>query len=161
MKKVSESLGLDYVTSGVCLRNAYCKGMLYAFPIVEFCEKYLKSYIVKDIWGNEVDVRNIDMILTESSLKFWNSYTSSEDYINQYRSHGYGFRVTKIIGNHLEDTRELNYQYLQSYNFSDDDIKELKDELLAKDKTIIKLSGAIEKAKMELAEEKESKKVTF
>lgn len=125
MKRVSESLGLDYITSGVCLRNAYCKGMLYAFPIVEFCEKYLGGYIVKDIWGHDVDVRNIDMILTESSLKFWNSYTSSEDYIEKYRSHGYGFRVTKIIGNHLEDTRELNYQYLQSYNFSDDDIKEL------------------------------------
>ena len=125
MRRVSESLGLDYVTSGVCLRNAYCKGMLYAFPIVEFCEKYYGSYIVKDIWGNDVDIRTVDMILTESSLKFWNSYHSSEDYIEQYRSHGYGFRVTKIIGEHLEDTRELNYQYLQSYNFSDEDIEEL------------------------------------
>lgn len=125
MKRVSESLGIDYVTSGVCLRNAYCKGMLYAFPIVEFCEKYLGSYIVKDIWGNDVDIRTIDMILTESSLKFWSSYTSSENYIEQYRSHGYGFRVTKIIGHELEDTRELNYQYLQSYKFTDDDIKEL------------------------------------
>lgn len=125
MRRVSESLGLHYVTSGVCLRNAYCKGMMYAFPIVEFCEKYLGGYIVKDIWGNDVDIRTIDMILTESSLKFWNSYNSSEDYINQYRSHGYGFRVTKIIGEKLEDTRELNYQYLQSYNFSDKDIEEL------------------------------------
>jgi hypothetical protein len=125
MKRVSESLGIDYVTSGVCLRNAYCKGMLYAFPIVEFCEKYLGSYIVKDIWGNDVDIRTVDMILTESSLKFWSSYTSSENYIEQYRSHGYGFRVTKIIGHELEDTRELNYQYLQSYKFTDDDIKEL------------------------------------
>lgn len=125
MRRVSESLGLNYVTSGVCLRNAYCKGMLYAFPIVEFCEKYLGGYIVKDIWGHDVDVRNIDMILTESSLKFWNSYTSSEDYIKKYRAHGYGFRVTKIIGEHLEDTRELNYQYLQSYDFTDEDIEEL------------------------------------
>ena len=125
MKRISESLGIDYVTTGVCLRNAYCKGMLYAFPIVEFCEKYLGSYIVKDIWGHEVDIRTVDMILTESSLKFWNSYNSSEDYINQYRSHGYNFRVTKIIGHELEDIRELNYQYLQSYNFTDEDIKEL------------------------------------
>jgi hypothetical protein len=125
MKRISESLGIDYVTTGVCLRNAYCKGMLYAFPIVEFCEKYLGSYIVKDIWGHEVDIRTVDMILTESSLKFWNSYNSSEDYINQYRSHGYNFRVTKIIGHELEDIRELNYQYLQSYDFTDEDIKEL------------------------------------
>lgn len=125
MKRVSESLGLNYVTSGVCLRNAYCKGMLYAFPIVEFCEKYLGGYIVKDIWGNDVDIRNVDMILTESSLKFWSSYTSSENYIEQYHKYGYGFRVTKIIGNHLEDTRELNYQYLQSYDFANEDIIEL------------------------------------
>lgn len=125
MKRISESLGIDYVTTGVCLRNAYCKGMLYAFPIVEFCEKYLGGYIVKDIWGHEVDIRTVDMILTESSLKFWNSYDSSEDYINQYRSHGYNFRVTKIIGHELEDIRELNYQYLQSYDFTDEDIKEL------------------------------------
>ena len=125
MKRISKSLGIDYVTTGVCLRNAYCKGMLYAFPIVEFCEKYLGGYIVKDIWGNDVDIRTVDMVLTESSLKFWNSYKSSEDYIEQYRKYGYGFRVTKIIGECLENTRELNYQYLQSYNFTDEDIKEL------------------------------------
>lgn len=125
MKRVSESLGLDYVTSGVCLRNAYCKGMLYAFPIVEFCERYLGDYFVKDIWGHTVDIRKVDIILTESSLKFWSSYISSEDYIEKYRSHGYGFRVTKIIGKQLEDTRELNYQYLQSYNFTQEDLEEL------------------------------------
>ena len=51
MKRISESLGLHYVTSGICARNAYCKGMIYAFPIVEFCEKYLGSYYVTDIWG--------------------------------------------------------------------------------------------------------------
>ena len=125
MKRVSESLGLDYVTSGVCLRNAYCKGMMYAFPIKEFCTEYAHSYFVKDIWGHTVDIREVDMILTENSLKFWNSYTSAENYIKTYKHYGYGFRVTKIIGNKLEDTRGLNYQYLQSYNFSDEDIEEL------------------------------------
>ena len=125
MKRISESLGLDYITTGVCIRNAYCKGMLYAFPIIEFCEKYFGDYFVTDIWGNTVDIRTVDMILTESSLKFWSSYHSSENYMEQYRSHGYGFRVTKIIGKQLEDTRELNYQYLQSYNFTDEDIEEL------------------------------------
>lgn len=38
MKRVSESLGLDYVTSGVCLRNAWLKGMMSPFPIDEFAE---------------------------------------------------------------------------------------------------------------------------
>ena len=40
MKKVAEKLELDYVPSGVCLRNAWLKGMLYPFPIIEFFEKY-------------------------------------------------------------------------------------------------------------------------
>ena len=33
MQRVAESLGLDYIPGGVCLRNAWLKGMLYPFPI--------------------------------------------------------------------------------------------------------------------------------
>ena len=76
MQRVSETLGIDYVTSGVCLRNAWLKGMLYPFPIIEFIEKYNNgNYIVKDVWGNEQDIRQCEMILTESSLKCWNLCT--------------------------------------------------------------------------------------
>lgn len=126
MKKISKALGLEYVTNGVCLRNAWLKGMLYAFPIVEFFDKYANNnYIVTDIWGNQHDIRDVDMILTESSLKLWSAYDSIENYIESYLSNGYDFAVTKICSNHLEDYRELNYQYLQSYEFTDKDIEEL------------------------------------
>jgi len=126
MKKVSESLGLDYVTSGVCLRNAWLKGMLYPFPIVEFIEKYNNgNYFIEDIWGNIQDIRECEMIVTESSLKLWSAYNSIDEYMDAYKECGYTFAVTKISPHVLDDTRELNYQYLQSYEFSDDDIKEL------------------------------------
>lgn len=126
MTRVSQSLGLDYVTSGVCLRNAWLKGMLYPFPITEFIEKYNGgNYIIKDIWGNDQDVRNVEMILTESSLKLWSAYESIDDYVQKYKEHGYEFAVTKIAPHELEDQRELNYQYLQSYHFSQEDIEEL------------------------------------
>lgn len=127
MKKVSEKLELDYVPGGVCLRNAWLKGMLYPFPIIEFFEKYYNGYIVKDIWGNDIDIREVEMILTESSLKLWKCYDSIEHYVNSYKKCGFEFSVTKISPNELEDERELNYQYLQSYDFSDEDIKELCD----------------------------------
>jgi hypothetical protein len=126
MKKIKNYLGLDSTPNGVCIRNAYCKGMLYPFPIEEFCkEKNNGNYFVKDIWGNDIDIRNVDMILTESSLKFWDSYKSGEDYLNKCQENGYNFRITKIVTDEIEDTRELNYQYLQSYNFSKEDIIEL------------------------------------
>ena len=126
MEKVSNALGLDYTPSGVCLRNAWLKGMLYPFPIVEFFDKYMNgNYIVKDIWGNDIDIREVEMILTESSLKLWSSYKSIDDYVENYKKYGYEFAVTKISPHKLEDERAVNYQYLQSYYFSDEDIQEL------------------------------------
>ena len=126
MKRVGESLGLDYVPSGVCLRNAWLKGMLYPFPIIEFIEKYNNgNYMIEDIWGNLQDIRKCEMIVTESSLKLWSAYNSIDDYVNAYKECGYGFSVTKISPHVLEERRELNYQYLQSYEFTDEDIEEL------------------------------------
>ena len=126
MQRISEDLGLNYVTSGVCLRNAWLKGMMYAFPIEEFVEQYNGgNYIVKDIWGKDKDLRDAELILTESVFKLWYAYDSAEDYIEKYHENKYGFAVTKISPAELEDQREVNYQYLQSYDFTDEDIAEL------------------------------------
>lgn len=126
MQRVGESLGIDYTPSGVCLRNAWLKGMLYPFPIIEFIEKYNNgNYLIEDIWGNIQDIRNCEMIVTESSLKLWSAYGSIDEYVNACEECGYGFSVTKISPHILEERRELNYQYLQSYDFTDEDIEEL------------------------------------
>lgn len=126
MERVADSLMIDYIPSGVCLRNAWLKGMLYPFPIVEFAEKVAGgNYIVKDIWGNDKDLREVEMILTESSLKLWDCYSSIEDYLEKIKINGYEFAVTKIAPHELEDIREVNYQYLQSYDLTDDEIEEL------------------------------------
>ena len=126
MQKVGKSLGVDYTPSGVCLRNAWLKGMLYPFPIIEFIEKYNNgNYLIEDIWGNIQDIRNCEMIVTESSLKLWSAYSSIDEYVNACEECGYGFSVTKISPHILEERRELNYQYLQSYDFTDEDIEEL------------------------------------
>lgn len=126
MQRVAESLGLDYVPGGVCLRNAWLKGMLYPFPIVEFVEEFCDgNYFIKDIWGNVQDVRKCEMILTESSLKLWIAYANVESYEKAYKECGYGFSVTKVAPPILEGQRELNYQYLQSYEFTEEDIEEL------------------------------------
>lgn len=126
MENTAKALGLDYVPGGICLRNAWFKGMLYPFPIMEFMEKYgPPDYLIRDIWGNLQDVRQCGMIVTESSFKLWSSYQSIDDYMEKCRENGYTFAVTKIAPQKLEDVREINYQYLQSYDFTDEDIEEL------------------------------------
>ena len=125
MYRIAESLGLDYLPGGVCLRNAWFKGMLYPFPIMEFFEKYYDKETVIDIWGNEHNIHGFEMITTESSLKLWKAYDSIDDYVRLTEENGYTWAVTKISPRVLDDQRELNYQYLQSYEFDDEDIEEL------------------------------------
>lgn len=125
MQRVAEKLKLDYIPAGGCLRNAWLKGMLYVFDILDFAEKIAHIYEVKDIWGHIHDIRNVDMIITESSLKIWDNYDSWEDYHSNYIKNGYRFAMTKVTPKVLDDVREINYQYLQSYELTDEDIKEL------------------------------------
>lgn len=125
MQRVAEKFKLDYIPAGGCLRNAWLKGMLYVFDILDFAEKIAHTYEVKDIWGHIHDIRNVDMIITESSLKIWDNYDSWEDYHSNYIKNGYRFAMTKVTPKVLDDVREINYQYLQSYELTDEDIKEL------------------------------------
>ncbi len=63
-KRWSGELGLDYIVSGVNTRFSFEKGMAFTFDFIEFAEKIANSYIVRDAWGNDVDVRNVELILS-------------------------------------------------------------------------------------------------
>ena len=124
-KRWSEELGLDYMVSGLTSRFAYEKGMIFTFDFIDFAEKIAHNYIVKDAWGDEVDVRNVEVILTTSMVKLWDSYECCEDYINKSLKNKYTFAVTKTCPEFLERERNLNYQFIQSYDLDDNDIEEL------------------------------------
>lgn len=117
---------LDRTISGVNLRNAWTKGMAFTFDFVEWAEKNVGSYIIKDVWGKERDVRESELILTEGQLKLWKCYDSWEDYESQCKKFKYTFRIAKTAEHELDDVRQLNYQFIQPYdNLSDKDIDSL------------------------------------
>ena len=121
----SEELGLDYVVSGVNTRFSFEKGMVFTFDFVDFAEKVAGKYIVEDAWGNSVDIRNVELVLTTSMVKLWDSYQSCDDYINTSVNNGYTFGIAKNCPKELEKERTLNYQFIQSYDLDDDSIEEL------------------------------------
>lgn len=122
----SEELGLDYVVSGVNTRFSFEKGMVFTFDFHDFADKIAGGkYIVKDAWGNDVDVRNVELVLTTSMVKLWDSYESCDDYLQNSIDNGYTFGVAKTCPKHLEKERNLNYQFIQSYELDNDDIEEL------------------------------------
>lgn len=124
-EKWTKELGEDYIAAGFCVRNSFCKGMTFTFDFLDFAENIAKKYIVKDAWGAERDIRSVDLILTTSMLKLWDSYDSLEHYLDCCNKNGYTFSVTKITPKKLENERNLNYQFIQSYEFDDADIDEL------------------------------------
>ena len=130
----SEELGLDYMISGGNTRFAWEKGMVFTFDFMDFADKVAKKYIVKDAWGDDVDVRNVEIILTTSMVKLWDSYDNCEDYISKSIANRYTFGIAKTCPKELESERTTNYQFLQNFPFDDNDI----DELIAPTMNIIK-----------------------
>lgn len=115
----------EHTISGMNTRYAWNKGMVYTFPFVEFAEKVAGSFYIEDVWGVKRDVREADIILTESMLKLWDSYDSWESYYENCEKNHYQFSTPKITPAELENVRDTNYQFLQSYEFTDDEIREL------------------------------------
>ncbi len=121
----SMELGEDYMTTGVCLRNAFCKGMVYTFDFQAFAEEIAQTNMVKDVWGNEHNISDIEIVLTTSMLKLWDSYKSIDHYLACCEKNNYEFALTKVIPEELDNEQTLNYQFLQSLDLTKEDIKEL------------------------------------
>ena len=108
------------MSSGLTIRNAFLKGLVVPFPYDEFFEEYGITEI-KDAWGNVHTVDNIDMILTTSMLKLWDSYSSMDDYEANCRKNGYEYRVCKE--SHEVGYGILNYQFTTDVEMTDEQIR--------------------------------------
>ena len=124
--KWAESLGEgNEPLSGFNTRCAFLKGMVFTVPFKQFAEEVAKTYIIKDAWGDERDIRDADVIITVSMLKLWNSYAGYEDYYDNCMKNGYEFCIAKSTPHELRNVHTTNYQYLQDFTLTDDQIDEL------------------------------------
>ena len=122
----------NHTMSGCNLRCAWTKGMTFTFDYIKFAEEVVgasddcpEKYLITDIWGQKRDIRDSELIITESQLKLWACYDSWEDYYNKCLENKYTIRVAKTAPHEVDTVRQLNYQFIQSLNLSDDDIQEL------------------------------------
>lgn len=121
----SEELRLKYTASGMNTRFSWEKGMVFTFDFIAFANEVAGSYMVKDAWGHEVDIRNVELVLTTSMLKLWMCYDSIEHYLACCEENHYTFGITKTCPMALDNARCLNYQFIQSYKLTDEQIREL------------------------------------
>lgn len=124
-KMWAEDVQEDYLPAGVCLRNAFCKGMVFTFDFKAFAKEIAQQEMVIDVWGNEHNINDIDLILTTSMLKLWDSYSSIDDYLEKTKRNHHEFALTKITPEVLDNEQTMNYQFLQSLELDDEDIYNL------------------------------------
>lgn len=136
----------EHTMSGCNMRCAFTKGMALTFDFIKFAEEVMgassehpEKYLIKDFWGQKRDIRDADLILTESQLKLCGSYISWEDYYAKCIENHYTLRVTKTSEEENDDVRQLNYQFIQSLNLTDDDIDELVSPTVDEIKDIMEL----------------------
>jgi hypothetical protein len=99
--------------------------MVCVFDFLEFAKTVANTYIIKDIYGFEHDVRDIDLIITQSQFKLWNCYDNWAHYEACLRKSGIQWGISRVTPNKDKDFVRTNYQFSQVLNLSDDDISEL------------------------------------
>lgn len=126
MAKVwQENLGLDYLPSSFIVRSPWVKGLCSVFDFRKFAKEIVHTDKIKDIYGVEYDVNEIDVILTKSQFKLWDKYSNWQKYMYYHKLFGHIFSVTRVNKKESDFATPLNYQYIQSNNFTDEQIKKL------------------------------------
>ena len=123
-KPYKDNEGNDVPCTGYNLRNAWTKGMAFTFPYVEYGDM-IGEYLVEDYWGDMVDIRTVDLVITDNMLKLAGAYNNRYEYLEACKECGFEYCVAKVLPETLECARNMNYQFLQSYELSDEDIDEL------------------------------------
>lgn len=124
MKRWGDEIGEHFLLPACVIRNSFCKGTVFPVDFQKFAQEHSVTEIT-DVWGNTHDIRRIDLVLTASMLKLWDSYASMDDYLYNCEINHYTFAITKTSEQALENTRTMNYQFLQSYDFTDEQLDAL------------------------------------
>ena len=130
-KEWAEELGLDYIPGQFCVRQNFLKGMLCVFDIDEYCENENHgNYIINTIYKDnnnpiQVDLRDIDVVVSESQFKLWNAFGSLEEYIHNCEMNDLKWGVALTSPKKPNDILKMNYQFLQTLDLNQKDIKKI------------------------------------
>lgn len=127
----AKELGLDYTPGQWCVRQNFLKGQLTVFDIEKFCRlENNNNYIINTIYKNKndepikVDLRDIDVIVSESQFKLWDSFNFEEYQENCKRNNLY-WGVSLVSPKEPNDILKFNYQFGQTLNLNEESIKKL------------------------------------
>lgn len=115
----SSDLELDYIPSAFIVRASYLKGLCVTFDFHKLAkEKNIKQVV--DIYGNLVNIRDVDAIISESQFKLWSSYSSTNDYLDNCEKNDLGWGITRVSPKVDKTHAFSSYQFVQSLKIDDE-----------------------------------------
>lgn len=124
MKKVEKFLGIKN-TNAIQGRLPYIKGLFIKFDFKEYIKKELNTYEIVDLWGDIHKVDDIDILVTESSLKakieldddgksHW-LFRNMKDYYNRLNKYEYKhFGISNFANDKLNKYAPTTYQLINA-----------------------------------------------
>lgn len=120
----ADDMGLDYVPSSFVARSCFVKGNLVPFDFKAYAAEHGVSTL-RDLWGIERDLSQIDVILSESQFKTHKYYSSWEDYLSYAVPAEISWGVARYNRREDDEWVQANYQYIQALTLSKEDIQAL------------------------------------
>jgi hypothetical protein len=123
-KQWAADLEIDYIPSCFIVRSNFIKGMVCVFDFLEYSDE-IGIHLIKDIYGNIVNIRDMDIILTESQFKLWNAFENTRDYVDKCQKNKLKWEITRYSPKQEKAHTTLNYQFLQVLKLDNSQIKSL------------------------------------
>lgn len=120
----AEDMHLNYVPCSFVVRTAFIKGNLVPFDFKAYAKEHgvLK---IKDRYGMEYNVEDIDVLLSESQFKMAKYYSSWEGYLSYHKTYNLKWGVARYNKEYDDEYVLTNYQYIQVLNLTKEDISGL------------------------------------
>lgn len=123
-KHWSENMALDYVPSSFVVRSCFVKGNLVPFDFKEYARRH-NITTIKDKYGKEYNIEDIDCLLSESQFKMHKYYKSWDEYLKYFNKYNLKWGVARYNKKEDPEYSLVNYQYIQVLSLSEQDIDNL------------------------------------
>ena len=123
-KNWAEDMHLSYVPCSFVVRTAFVKGNLVTFDFREYAKENGITKI-KDRYGTEYNIDEIDVLLSESQFKMAKYYSAWEGYLSYHHSYHLKWGVARYNKEYDDEYVLTNYQYIQVLDLDREDIEGL------------------------------------
>lgn len=117
----AEDMHLNYVPCSFVVRTAFIKGNLVPFDFKLYAKEHNIS-VIKDRYGIEYNINDIDVLLSESQFKMAKYYSSWEGYLSYHHAYNLKWGVARYNKEFDDEYVLTNYQYIQVLNLNKEDI---------------------------------------